>query len=179
MTLNDTPAFRTKARLPRRKPWIVRTILSMRGKLIVLRIWFLRRFFGMDIHPGCRISLKANLDRTNPSGIHIDDGTYVAFGAVVLAHDMSRVLTSDTYIGKNCFIGAHAIILPGVRIGDECIVAAGSVVTHDVPSHCVVAGNPAKVMREGITTVRWGILKEHHEAGYREGAPLRDAGVKL
>jgi acetyltransferase-like isoleucine patch superfamily enzyme len=179
MTVNDTPAFRTKARLPKQKPRILRAILSMRGKLIALRIWVLRRFFGMDIHPGCRISLKANLDRTNPSGVHIDDGTYVAFGAVVLAHDMSRVLTSDTYIGKNCFIGAHAIILPGVRIGDECIVAAGSVVTHDVPSHCVVAGNPAKVMREGITTVRWGILKEHHEAGYREGAPLRDAGVKL
>ncbi len=114
----------------------------------------------MDIHPDVRISLKANLDQTNPRGVHIAEGTYVAFNVVILAHDMVRVLHTDTYIGRNCFIGGAAIIMPGVRVGDECIVGSGSVVTKDVPSHSIVAGNPAKVVRSGIRTVKWGILED-------------------
>ncbi len=90
----------------------------------------------------------------------MDNGTYVAFGAVILAHDMSRVLSTDTYIGKNCFIGAHSIIMPGIRIGDECIIGTGAVVTHDVPAHSIVGGNPAKVIRSGIRTRRYGILAD-------------------
>jgi exopolysaccharide acyltransferase PssR len=58
---------------------------------------------------------------------------------------------ADTYIGENCFIGINAMILPGVRIGDQVIVGAGAVVTKDVPANSVVAGNPAKVIKTGIT----------------------------
>lgn len=167
--------LRERARLPKPHRGLVKIAFGVRNHLLSLRLWFLRRYYGMDVHPGCKISLKANLDRTNPSGVHIDDGSYIAFGAVILAHDMSRVLTTDTYIGKNCFIGAHAIIMPGVRIGDHCIVASGSVVTQDVPANSIVGGNPAKVVRSGIQTRRWGILEEHFQAGYVEGAPLRAA----
>jgi acetyltransferase-like isoleucine patch superfamily enzyme len=49
------------------------------------------------------------------------------------------------------WIGAGAIILPGVIVGDDAVVAAGSVVTADVPSKTVVAGNPARVIREKVT----------------------------
>lgn len=132
----------------------------------------------MDVHLGCRISLKAHLDVTNPTGVHIDDGTYVAFGVVILAHDMARALSTDTFIGHDCFIGARSIIMPGVRIGNNCIVAAGSVVTQDVPANSIVGGNPAKVLKSGIETVRWGILKEHFDAAYIEGAPIRAARQK-
>jgi acetyltransferase-like isoleucine patch superfamily enzyme len=136
------------------------SVLYIRDGLLAARLWFLRRIMRMHIHPTVRISLKANLDLTNPGGVHIDEGTYVAFNAVVLAHDMSRLLMVDTYIGKNCFIGAYSIIMPGVRIGDECIVGSGSVVTVDVPPHSIVAGNPAKIIRSGIRTRKWGILEE-------------------
>lgn len=51
-------------------------------------------------------------------------------------------------IGRDCWIGGGAIICPGVTIGDRCIVAAGSVVTHDVPDDSLVAGNPAKVKKK-------------------------------
>lgn len=51
-------------------------------------------------------------------------------------------------IGKRCWIGANAIILPGVTIGDNCVVAAGSVVTKDVPSNCTVAGVPARIIKK-------------------------------
>ena len=55
----------------------------------------------------------------------------------------------DTYIGSNCVIGGRAIIMPGVTIGDHVYVGAGSVVTKSVPDHCIVAGNPARIIRTG------------------------------
>ena len=117
----------------------------------------------MDIHPDTQISLKANLDQTNPRGIHIAEGTLVAFGAVILSHDLARVLHTDTYIGKNCFIGAHSIILPGVRVGDGSIVATGSVVTKDVQQNSIVAGNPARTIRSGVRTTKWGVLEDSYQ----------------
>lgn len=51
-------------------------------------------------------------------------------------------------IGKNCWIGAGAVILPGVTIGDNTVIGAGSVVTKDIPANVVAVGNPCRVMRE-------------------------------
>ena len=128
---------------------------------------------GMDIGKDVRVSLRARLDFTNPRGIHIGDGTYVAFDSVIFAHDMSRLLHTHTYVGSNCFIGAQAIIMPGVRVGDECIVGSGAVVTKDVPSGSIVAGNPAKIIRSGIRTIRWGILAEAHAAAVSSEQKLK------
>lgn len=112
----------------------------------------------MNIHESVRISLKAKIDKTNPKGVNIAEGTYIAFGAVILTHDMCRKIHKDVHIGKNCFIGGNSLVLPGVTIGDSCIVAAGAVVTKDVPSGCIVAGNPAKVIKTNIRTGALGIL---------------------
>jgi maltose O-acetyltransferase len=56
-------------------------------------------------------------------------------------------LAKPITIGNGCWIGGRAIICPGVRIGDNVVVGAGSVVTKDVPSNVVVGGNPAKIIR--------------------------------
>lgn len=155
---------------------LLASMFRVRNVLVYLRVWFFRKIAKMDVHPSVKMSLKANLDLTNPSGIHVDEGTYLAFHAVVLAHDMSRLMMVDTYIGKNCFIGAYSIVLPGVRVGDECIVGSGSVVTADVPSYSVVAGNPAKVIRSGIRTRKWGILEDAYvEVAADERAPADQA----
>lgn len=156
-------------RAPNRKGIATRLALSIRPLLLALRTAYLRRIVGMNIHPDTQISLKANLDRANPRGIHIAEGTLVAFGAVILSHDMSRALSTDTYIGRNCFIGAHAIILPGIRVGDGSIVATGSVVTKDVEPNSIVAGNPARVIKTGIRTLKFGVLEE----SYREAMTLQ------
>ena len=106
----------------------------------------------MDIGKHVKISHKAHLDKSiNPRGVHIGSGTSVLNGAFVLAHDHCRNLKTDTYIGQNCIIGINSIILPGIHIGDEVVVGAGSVVTKDIKSNCIVAGNPASIIKEGIT----------------------------
>jgi len=52
------------------------------------------------------------------------------------------------HIGKNCWIGAGTLILPGVTIGDNTVIGAGSVVTKDIPSSVVAVGNPCRAMRD-------------------------------
>lgn len=128
-------------------------------KLIVkIRMFWFNRIWGMSIHPTVRMSMTARFDKTYPKGMHIDEETYVAFGAAILCHDRTRALYRDTRIGKRCFIGANSMIMPGVTVGDSCVVAAGAIVTKDVPSGCVVAGNPAKIIREGVVTGPYGRL---------------------
>lgn len=86
-----------------------------------------------------------DLDWVNPHLITIGDNCVI--GGWVLAHGPLGG-GRHVRIGHNVYIGWNAIILPGVNIGDNCIIGAGSVVTKDVLSNMVVAGNPAKVVRE-------------------------------
>ncbi len=142
----------------------------LQRSLMAVRHWLFTRFWGMHIDPSAKISLKAHLDITNPSGVHIGRDSYVAFGATILAHDMRRRKKSDTRIGERCFIGARSILLPGVTVGDGSIVAAGAVVTKDVPPGCAVAGNPAVIVREGIETIAYGVLIDETKYGRRVSA---------
>lgn len=169
-TQNAETGGKPARRVPDRKAPLRRLALLIRNQILRLRTSYLR-YLGMDIHPDSQISLKANLDRTNPRGVHIGQGTLVAFGAVILTHDLARVLHTDTYIGRNCFIGAHSILLPGIHVGDGSIVATGSVVTKNVEPNCIVAGNPAKVIKSGIRTRKWGVL----EASYFEAVEVQTA----
>ena len=113
------------------------------------------RLKGYDVHKSVIFERNLNLDRLYPKGIHIKENTLIASGVTILSHDHckrinNQPLLADTYIGKNCFIAVGATILPGLHIGDEVIVGAGSVVTKDVPSRAIVAGNPARIIRQNI-----------------------------
>ncbi|SPH24274.1 Maltose O-acetyltransferase [Defluviimonas aquaemixtae] len=119
--------------------------------------FYYRRLYGMDLGEDVRISLGARLDKTHPRGIHIGDCTAITSGAAILTHDFVNREHREVYIGRNCFIGYGAIVLPGVRIGDSVIVTGNSVVGRDVPSNCVVMGNPARVVENNIVTGPWGI----------------------
>lgn len=129
---------------------------SIRLIAIRLRHAYFTGLLGMDIATFARISFGTRLDKTNPKGIHIGEESYTASGAIIFTHDFCRGIHRDTRIGKRCFIGANAIIMCGVRIGDNVVVGSGAIVTKDVPSGCIVAGNPAKIIKEGIRTTKFG-----------------------
>lgn len=97
---------------------------------------------------------------SEPYLIEIGDNVVVSFGVSFLTHDdawynCSKYINSSEdmrrygriKIGNNCFIGCRSILLPGVTIGDNSIIGAGSVVTKDVPSGEVWAGNPARFIK--------------------------------
>lgn len=132
-----------------------------RMKYLFFRTWILRNVFGMDVAYSSRISRKAKLDFTNPSGIKIGENSYVAFGSTMLTHDMSRNLKGSVIVGDCCFIGANSIILPNVTLGNCVIVAAGSVVTKSFRSNVIVAGNPAVVIKDNIKVGKYGIIIEN------------------
>lgn len=130
---------------------------------------FKLRLKGCDIPYSAIIEGSVVLDKLYPKGIHIGENTLVAGGAMILSHDHckrvgdNQPFLTDTYIGKNCFIAVKSIILPGIKIGDGVIVGAGSVVTKDVPSNCIVAGNPAKIIRENIVMNDFAALENWSE----------------
>jgi acetyltransferase-like isoleucine patch superfamily enzyme len=117
------------------------------------------RYLGVRIGKGCSISTSVKNFGTEPWLIEIGDHVTVTDGVVFLTHDGASRLFRQTDPGmnplfgnrfgvirirSNCFIGINAIILPGISIGPNAIVGAGSVVTKDVARGTVVAGNPAR-----------------------------------
>jgi acetyltransferase-like isoleucine patch superfamily enzyme len=99
----------------------------------------------MDIHPSARIAPTALIDRTWPRGVHIGPACAIGEEAVLLTHDLTRGIYMHTRLGARCQVGPRAIILPGVTIGDDCIVEPGAVVTKDMPAGHRALGNPASI----------------------------------
>jgi acetyltransferase-like isoleucine patch superfamily enzyme len=132
---------------------------------------FLLKMKKYDVSYSTIIEGSVVLDKLYPEGIHIGENTLVAGGVKILSHDHCKRVGNNqpflthTYIGKSCFIAVGAIILPGIKIGNEVIVGAGAVVTKDVPSNCVVAGNPAKIIRENIKMNDFAALENWTEKG--------------
>ncbi len=151
-----------------------------------LRLWYYRRVIGMRIGPdtvmwmGCRFSGDRLDAITIGRGCSIPRAFFVASAPitlgdyVVLGHDVA-FYTADhdpddpafsrrdapITVGERAWIGSQSIILKGVTIGEGAVVAAGSVVTKDVPPFTIVGGNPAQVIRErGTRTFTYTISRD-------------------
>lgn len=109
------------------------------------------------VHFGKGVYANFNLTLVDDTHIYVGDGTLFGPNVTVATagHPIDPTLRAKGYqynaavhIGKNCWIGAGAVIVPGVTIGDNVVIGAGSVVTKDIPSGVVAVGNPCHVLRE-------------------------------
>lgn len=114
-------------------------------------------FGGAHVHFGKNVYANFNLTLVDDTHIYVGDYTMIGPNVTIATagHPILPELREKGYqfnmpvhIGKNCWIGAGAVILPGITIGDNVVVGAGSVVTKDLPSNVVAVGNPCKVLRE-------------------------------
>lgn len=118
---------------------------------------FHANFGGRHVHFGKKIYANFNLTLVDDTHIYVGDFTMFGPNVVVASagHPIDPALreqglqyNAPVHIGKNCWIGAGAIIVPGITIGDNVVVGAGSVVVKDLPSGVVAVGNPCRVLRE-------------------------------
>ena len=110
--------------------------------------------FGKNIKVGRNVFINSGCCFQDQGGIEIGDGTLIGHQVVIatLNHDPDPEKRGDMFprpvkIGAKVWIGSHATLLPGVTVGEGAIVAAGAVVTRDVPPRSVVAGVPARVIK--------------------------------
>lgn len=121
--------------------------------------------------------------------ITIKDNAMIAVGAIIhtSTHDLAEHpmwryrVDRPVTIGRHAWLGAGAIILPGVQIGDYSVVGAGSVVTANVPEGCVVAGNPARIIkvRQPSSYSRPPSILEFEDAIVKSPGPLKKQVKKL
>ena len=109
---------------------------------------------GKNLHIGKNVFINSGCCFQDQGGITIGDGALIGHNVVMATLNHSEdpetrgnLHPAPIHIGRNVWIGASAIILPGVTIGDGAIVGAGSVVTRDVPENMIVTGVPARILR--------------------------------
>lgn len=135
--------------------WIFEPILPRK-----MRPWVMRRM-GCKVGNGCFIGDHVRIDTGHADMITLEDSVSIAGGTRLLCHqrDFSNYCIGDDYmklgyvikpivLKKGCLIGMESFVMPGVTVGEGAIVAAGSMVTKDVPAWTIAMGRPAKVVKE-------------------------------
>ena len=111
---------------------------------------------GRFVHLGDNVYANFNLTLVDDTHIYIGDRTKLGPNVVIATagHPIAPALrmkglqcNKPVHIGKNCWLGAGALVMPGVTIGDNTVIGAGSVVTKDIPANVVAVGNPCRVLR--------------------------------
>ena len=141
----------------RRRQALLREMFAEIGENCYIEPPLRANWGGRHVHFGHDVYANSNLTLVDDTHIYVGDHTM--FGPnVTLAtagHPILPELRERLYqynapvrIGRNCWIGAGVIVVPGVTIGDDTVIGAGSVVTRDIPGGAVAVGNPCRVLRE-------------------------------
>lgn len=127
---------------------------------------FYANWGGRHVHLGNYVYANFGLTCVDDTHIYIGDHTMLGPNVTIATanHPLLPEIREKAYqynlpvhIGKNCWFGAGVIVVPGVTIGDNTVIGAGSVVTKDIPANCLAVGNPCRVLRE---------LNEHDKEYY-------------
>lgn len=137
---------------------LLKKMLGDCGENVYIEAPFYSNFGGHHCHFGKMVYANYGLTCVDDTHIYVGDYTMIGPNVTTIAtagHPILPELRQQGYqynmpvhIGKNCWLGAGVIVLPGITIGDNVVIGAGSIVTKDLPSNVVAVGNPCRVMRE-------------------------------
>ncbi|MFG1779349.1 DapH/DapD/GlmU-related protein [Micromonospora sp. NPDC049048] len=146
------------------------------------------RSLGVDLRGRVRFyGIDRGMFGSEPWLVTLGDNVYVTAGVQFVTHDGGTLIlrkedpdlewTAPISVGDDVYIGVRTIVMPGVRIGDRCIIGAGSVVTRDIPDNSVAAGVPARVIRttdEYLAAMRAKSLRVGHLPAQEKAAAIRE-----
>ena len=137
---------------------ILRELLAEAGEGCYIEPPFKANWGGAFLHLGKHVYVNFGLTIVDDEHIYIGDNSMVGPNVIIITGthpvdpsqrgELPLQYNLPVTIGTNCWIGAGAIIMPGVTIGDNSVVGAGSIVTHDIPANVVAVGNPCRVIRD-------------------------------
>lgn len=136
---------------------LLKKMLAEVGENCYIEAPFYSNWGGSHVHFGKHVYANFNFTAVDDGHIYIGDDVMIAPNVTIAtaAHPVEPSLRRqavqynvDVHIGANVWIGAGAVILPGVTIGENSVIGAGSVVTKDIPANVVAVGNPCRVLRE-------------------------------
>ena len=114
-------------------------------------------FGGKHVHFGKNVYANYNLTMVDDTHIYVGDNTMIGPNVTIATaghpidpalRDVQAQFNMEVHIGRNVWIGGGCVLLPGVTIGDNTVIGAGSIVTKDIPANVVAYGNPCRVIRE-------------------------------
>ena len=166
----------TRPTEPDKRQALMKEMFAEIGENCYIEPPFHANWGGKHVHFGKNVYANFGLTMVDDTHIYVGDYTLFAPNVVVATagHPIDPELRAGglqynaaVHIGKNCWIGAGALIMPGVTIGDNTVIGAGSVVTKDSPSGVVAVGDPCRVMRE---------IGERDREVYFQGRLVKDCG---
>ena len=148
---------RTPRRLQAQRSEMLKKLFAEVGENCYIESPYFANWGGHHVHLGSNVYANAGLKLVDDTHIYVGDCTMFGPNVVIATagHPIDPELRSKglqynlpVHIGKNCWLGAGVIVMPGVTIGDNTVIGAGSIVTKDIPSNVVAVGNPCRVLRE-------------------------------
>jgi len=140
-----------------RKQAYMKAVFAACGERCYIELPFRANWGGHHVHMGSDVYVNFNLTLVDDGDIYIGDKVMIGPNVTITTanHPIDPTLRArglqynkPVHIGTNVWIGANVVIVPGVRIGDNAVIGAGSVVTKDIPGNVVAVGNPCRVLRE-------------------------------
>lgn len=147
---------RTPRRLQKERGEMLKKLFAEVGENCYIESPYFANWGGHHVHLGSNVYANAGLKLVDDTHIYIGDCTMLGPNVVLATagHPIDPELRGrglqynlPVRIGRNCWLGTGVIVMPGVTIGDNTVIGAGSIVTKDIPANVVAVGNPCRILR--------------------------------